>query len=69
MTEHPHSLLNPAALPVNPETCKPIYPHEYIRVNTIFEVAHNHGLRTALSSATDRGVVPAGASAFSGRPA
>jgi type I phosphodiesterase/nucleotide pyrophosphatase len=49
MTEHPHSLLNPATLPVNPETCKPIYPHEYIKVNTIFEVAHNQGLRTAWS--------------------
>jgi hypothetical protein len=43
MTAHPHSLLNPAALPVNPQTCAPIYPHEYLQVNTIFEVAHNHG--------------------------
>ncbi len=49
MTAHPHSLLNPAALPVNPQTCAPIYPHEYLKVNTIFEVAHNHGLRTAWS--------------------
>jgi hypothetical protein len=49
MTAHPHSLLNPAALPVNPQTCAPIYPHEYLQVNTIFEVAHEHGLRTAWS--------------------
>ncbi len=47
MTAQPQSLLNPAALPVNPLTCKPIYPHEYLEVNTIFEVAHDHGLRTA----------------------
>jgi len=49
MTGHPRSLLNPAALPVDPQTCKPIYPHEYLKVNTIFEVAHEHGLRTAWS--------------------
>jgi hypothetical protein len=49
MTGQPQSLLNPAALPVNPQTCKPIYPHEYLQVNTIFEVAHAHGLRTAWS--------------------
>ncbi|HEV3094395.1 MAG TPA: alkaline phosphatase family protein [Solirubrobacteraceae bacterium] len=49
MTDQPQSLLNPAALPVNPRTCKPIYPHEYLQVNTIFEVAHDHGLRTAWS--------------------
>jgi hypothetical protein len=49
MTGHPHSLLNPAALPVDPRTCNPIYPHEYLKVNTIFEVAHEHGMRTAWS--------------------
>ncbi len=49
MTAQPGSLLNPAALPVNPSTCKPIYPHEYLQVNTIFEVIHDHGLRTAWS--------------------
>jgi hypothetical protein len=49
MTAHPQSLLNSAALPVNPQTCAPISPHEYLEVNTIFEVAHNHGLRTAWS--------------------
>jgi hypothetical protein len=49
MTAQPQSLINPATLPVNPQTCKPIYPHEYLEVNTIFEVAHDHGLRTAWS--------------------
>jgi hypothetical protein len=49
MTAQPQSLINPAALPVNPQTCQPIYPHEYLKVNTIFEVAHAHGLRTAWS--------------------
>jgi predicted AlkP superfamily pyrophosphatase or phosphodiesterase len=36
------------SLPRDPEHgCKPVYPHELLRVNTIFEVAHDHGLRTA----------------------
>jgi hypothetical protein len=29
--------------------CEPVYPHDYIRVNTIFEVAHAAGLHTAWS--------------------
>jgi Type I phosphodiesterase / nucleotide pyrophosphatase len=49
MTAQPQSLINPATLPVNPQNCRPIYPHEYVGVNTIFEVAHDHGLRTAWS--------------------
>jgi hypothetical protein len=49
MTAQPQSLIVPAALPVDPQSCKPIYPHEYLQVNTIFEVAHAHGLRTAWS--------------------
>jgi hypothetical protein len=47
MTESPQTLINPALLPVNPSTCKPVYPNEYLQVNTIFEVAREHGLRTA----------------------
>lgn len=47
MTPAPQSLINPAKLPVDPETCKPVYPHSYLNVNTIFEVAKAHGLRTA----------------------
>jgi len=47
MTESPQTLINPALLPVDPRTCKPVYPNEYLKVNTIFEVAVEHGLRTA----------------------
>jgi hypothetical protein len=42
-------LINPANLPVDPATCTPVYPHSYLRVNTVFEVAHQAGLRTAWS--------------------
>lgn len=34
-----------ARLPLDPQTCKPVYPHDYLQVNTIFEVAkqaHGH---------------------------
>ncbi len=34
---------------VDPVTCKPIYPNSYLKVNTIFEVARQHHLRTAWS--------------------
>jgi hypothetical protein len=47
MTSNPTSLLDPAQLPVDPATCKPVYPHQYLKVNTIFEVARAAGLRTA----------------------
>jgi hypothetical protein len=40
--------INPANLPVGPD-CRPVYPHNFIRVNTIFEVAKAAGLRTAWS--------------------
>ena len=49
MTSNPLTVINPAALPVNPATCKPILPSQYLKVNTIFEVARQHGLRTAWS--------------------
>jgi hypothetical protein len=49
MTGNATKLLNPAALPVDPKTCKPVYPHSYLQVNTIFEVARQAGLRTAWS--------------------
>lgn len=49
MTGTPANLLNPAALPVDPKTCKPVYPHEYLKVNTVFEVAKSAGLTTAWS--------------------
>ena len=49
MTSNPLDVINPAALPVDPTTCKPIYPNQYLQVNTIFNVATQHGLRTAWS--------------------
>jgi len=49
MTGNPLDVINPANLPVDPVTCKPIYPNQYLKVNTIFNVARNHGLRTAWS--------------------
>jgi len=49
MTSNPLDVINPAALPVGPATCKPIYPNRYLKVNTIFEIARQHGLRTAWS--------------------
>jgi hypothetical protein len=49
MTGDPETLINPAKLPVDPKTCKPVYPHSYLKVNTIFEVARQAGLRTAWS--------------------
>ena len=49
MTGNPTSLIDPAQLPVDPATCKPVYPHQYLKVNTIFEVARAAGLRTAWS--------------------
>ena len=49
MTGNPISLIDPAQLPVDPATCRPIYPHQYLKVNTVFEVARQAGLRTAWS--------------------
>jgi hypothetical protein len=40
--------INPAYLPRDStKGCAPVYPHSYLRVNTIFEVAHAAGLHTA----------------------
>ena len=42
--------INPAALPLDPSKgCTPVYPHSYLRVNTIFEVIKAAGKRTAWS--------------------
>lgn len=42
--------INPAALPLDPaKGCTPVYPHSFLQVNTIFEVARAAGLRTAWS--------------------
>ncbi len=40
--------INPAKLPLDPaKGCAPVYPHSFLRVNTIFEAAHFAGLRTS----------------------
>ncbi|MDQ6841784.1 MAG: alkaline phosphatase family protein [Actinomycetota bacterium] len=49
MTSKPQTLLVPSTFPVDPKTCQPIPPHAYLEVNTIFNVIHDHGLRTAWS--------------------
>jgi hypothetical protein len=49
MTGNPRRVINPASLPVSAKTCKPIYPNTYLKVNTIFNVIRDHGLRTAWS--------------------
>ncbi|HEY1567887.1 MAG TPA: alkaline phosphatase family protein [Solirubrobacteraceae bacterium] len=49
MTQTPQDLLNPATFPVDPQTCQPIPPSGYLKVNTIFNVAHDAGLLTAWS--------------------
>jgi hypothetical protein len=49
LTGSPEQLIDPAQLPVDPKTCKPVYPHSYLKVNTVFEVARAHNLVTAWS--------------------
>ena len=49
MTSDPLQVINPKNLVVDPTTCKPILPGQYMKVNTIFNVAHDHGLLTAWS--------------------
>ena len=47
LTSDPLSLIDPAKLPLDPVTCRPVAPHQYLQVNTIFEVAKTYRLRTA----------------------
>jgi Type I phosphodiesterase / nucleotide pyrophosphatase len=49
MTSTPEQLLVPSTFPVDPKTCLAIYPNQYLKVNTIMNVAHDHGLLTAWS--------------------
>jgi hypothetical protein len=49
MTSNPRRVINPASLPVSARACKPIYPNKYLKVNTIFNVIRDHGMRTAWS--------------------
>jgi predicted AlkP superfamily pyrophosphatase or phosphodiesterase len=42
--------IDPAKLPLDPSKgCTPVYPHQFLRVNTIFEVIREAGMRTAWS--------------------
>jgi len=41
--------IDPNKLPIDPKTMKPVWPSSYVRVNTIFEIVHEAGLRTAWS--------------------
>jgi hypothetical protein len=45
----PKTSLNPGTFPVDPKTCEPITPWDYLGDNTIFQVIHKAGLRTAWS--------------------
>jgi len=47
LTSDATSLIDTTQLPVDPATCTPVYPHQYLKVNTIMEVAHDAGLLTA----------------------
>lgn len=49
MTGNPSTVIDPAKLPVDPKTCKPVSPQDYLQVNTVFQVAKQAGLRTAWS--------------------
>src|SRR5580704_1547648 len=49
LSDHPQSGLNPATYPVDPKTCQPIQPGDYLGVHTILQVIHHAGLRTAWS--------------------
>lgn len=49
MTGNPQTVLDSSTFPVDPHTCKPIWQHSYLKVNTIYEVAKAAGLRTAWS--------------------
>ena len=49
LTPRPQSGLNPATYPVDPTTCQPIQPWDYLGVNTIFQVIQSAGMRTAWS--------------------
>ena len=49
MTGQPQTLISKTALPIDPVSCTRVYPHQYLKVNTVFEVARAHDLRTAWS--------------------
>jgi Type I phosphodiesterase / nucleotide pyrophosphatase len=48
MTSNPLNVIDPTQLPRD-ANCNPVYPSQYVRVNTIMNVAHDAGLLTAWS--------------------
>jgi predicted AlkP superfamily pyrophosphatase or phosphodiesterase len=42
-------MIDTGALPISPRTCRPVYPHQYLKVNTVFGVLDRAGLRSAWS--------------------
>jgi hypothetical protein len=49
LSDQPQTGLNPGTYPVDPKTCQPIQPWDYLETNTIFQVIHHAGMRTAWS--------------------
>jgi hypothetical protein len=49
MTPTPQTALDPGTFPVDPATCHPIMPWDWLQVNSIFGVIHAAGMRTAWS--------------------
>jgi hypothetical protein len=47
MTADPTQVIDQAKLPVNPATCAPLTPGDFLKVNTVFSVIHDAGRRTA----------------------
>lgn len=47
----PMTQIDPGKLPLAKvgDGCRPVYPHDFLRVNTVFEVVKQHGGRTAWS--------------------
>jgi len=41
--------INEAALPINPQTYQPVYPHDFVKVNNVFSVLKAAGKHTAWS--------------------
>jgi len=60
MTSAPATVIDEAKLPVDPASCKPVMPGDYLKVNTVFSVVHDAGLRTAWSDKHPAYVILAG---------
>src|SRR6202022_2003743 len=45
----PGDAAQPGRAAGRPSSCKPVYPHQYLQVNTVFEVTQAPGPRTAWS--------------------